>query len=54
MKIIVANPNSNTELTKVLMKSAEKGFNDSSTELIPYTNPKGSKHLVIINLFGRL
>ncbi|MBM7688540.1 hydantoin racemase [Enterococcus ureilyticus] len=45
MKIIVANPNSNTELTKVLMKSAEKGFNDSSTELIPYTNPKGSKHI---------
>lgn len=50
MKIMVANPNSNKELTDVLMESARKNITDASIELIPFTNPLGSKH--IDSVFG--
>lgn len=50
MKIMVANPNSNKELTDVLMESARRDIRDSSVELIPFTNPLGSKH--IDSVFG--
>lgn len=45
MKILVANPNSNTELTELLMESARKKVTNPTTELIPMSNPKGSKHI---------
>lgn len=50
MKILVANPNSNQELTDFLMVSAKKNCDSSRVELIPFTNPKGSKH--IDSVFG--
>ena len=50
MKILVANPNSNKELTDLLMKSARTAITNPTTELIPFTNPKGSPH--IDSVFG--
>lgn len=50
MRILVANPNSNKELTELLMKSARKAITNPTTELIPFTNPKGSPH--IDSVFG--
>lgn len=45
MKILVGNPNSNVELTELLMESARKRVVSPNTELIPFSNPKGSKHI---------
>lgn len=45
MKLLVANPNSNQELTDLLMASAAKKVTDPNTELIPMSNPKGSNHI---------
>lgn len=49
-KILVANPNSNKDLTDLLMQSAKLNIDPTRTELIPFTNPKGSNH--IDSVFG--
>lgn len=45
MKIIVANPNSSEAVTTVIMKSANESNINENTELIPITNPKGTKSI---------
>ncbi len=44
VKILVANPNRNKDLTEMFMKSARKNITNPDTELIPFTNPLGSLH----------
>lgn len=44
MKILVANPNSSEIVTGIIMKSAHRKAL-STTELIPLTNPKGTKNI---------
>lgn len=44
MKILVANPNSSTIVTDIIMKSAAR-CKRTDTELIPLTNPKGTKNI---------
>lgn len=45
MKILVANPNSSEIVTDIIMKSAKRKVTDPNTELIPLTNPKGTKNI---------
>ena len=44
MKILVANPNSSEIVTGVIMKSAKRKASNT-TDLIPLTNPKGTKNI---------
>ncbi len=44
MRILVANPNSSTIVTDIIMKSAGR-CKRADTELIPLTNPKGTKNI---------
>lgn len=44
MKILVANPNSSTVVTDIIMKSAAR-CKRADTELLPLTNPKGTKNI---------
>lgn len=44
MKILIANPNSSPIVTDIIMKSAAR-CKRSDTELIPLTNPKGTKNI---------
>lgn len=44
MKILVANPNSSFIVTEIIMKSAAR-CKRPDTELIPLTNPKGTKNI---------
>lgn len=44
MKILVANPNSSEIVTGIIMESAKRSINEG-TELIPLTNPKGTKNI---------
>lgn len=45
MKILVANPNSSEIVTGIIMESARRKVTDPNTELIPLTNPKGTKNI---------
>jgi allantoin racemase len=45
MRILVANPNSSEIVTGIIMKSAARKVTDPNTELIPLTNPKGTKNI---------
>lgn len=45
MKILVANPNSSEIVTGIIMESAKRKVTDPNTELIPLTNPKGTKNI---------
>jgi allantoin racemase len=45
MRILVANPNSSEIVTGVIMESAKRKVTDPNTELIPLTNPKGTKNI---------
>lgn len=45
MKILVANPNSSEIVTGIIMESARRKITDPNTELIPLTNPKGTKNI---------
>ncbi len=44
MKILVANPNSSKIVTEVIVKSAMRNKR-AETEIIPLTNPKGTKNI---------
>ena len=45
MKILVANPNSSEIVTGIIMESAKRKVTNPTTELIPLTNPKGTKNI---------
>lgn len=45
MKILVANPNSSEIVTGIIMESAKRKVTDPNTQLIPLTNPKGTKNI---------
>lgn len=45
MRILVANPNSSTIVTEKIMESARRKVTSQATELIPLTNPKGTKNI---------
>ncbi len=45
MRILVANPNSSELVTGVIMSSAKRKVTNPNTELIPLTNPKGTKNI---------
>ncbi|MEA5011604.1 MAG: aspartate/glutamate racemase family protein [Angelakisella sp.] len=45
MKILVANPNSSEIVTGIIMESAKRKITNPNTQLIPLTNPKGTKNI---------
>lgn len=45
MKILVANPNSSEIVTGIIMESAKRKVTNPNTQLIPLTNPKGTKNI---------
>lgn len=45
MKILVANPNSSEIVTGIIMESGKRKVTNPNTELIPLTNPKGTKNI---------
>ncbi len=43
MKILLANPNSSSSVTEAIIATASKANLDPKTELVPLTNPKGTR-----------
>ncbi len=43
MKILLANPNSSVSVTEAILATARRSNPDPKTELVPLTNPKGTK-----------
>lgn len=45
MKILVVNPNSSEIVTESIIRSAKRKVTDPNTEIIPLTNPRGTKNI---------